>query len=317
MTIGQTSIKLDTIIEHALRRAGISAESQTPSIVETAKNNLFFILTNFANKGMTYWCVDEQLLTIEEGKPSIAMPTGTIDIYNANYRRMTETTGTDTTDTMEIVRQFDAETSTVMFQFSSSYVGVVTIATSDDGVTYSDHSTFTHDGTNKWYTVADLLSTTYLKFYSAASMTVDSLVTVSGYTDVAMYRMNRDQYATMPNKMTPGEPLQYWFDRQVNPTMNLWPAPNSASTANCIQVYRNHQISDVGGLDEELNIPNRWLEATIWGLAENLAFEIPGVQAERANMCIQKAAMTLNDAQVEERDNSPIQWGVNIGVYNA
>jgi len=317
MTIGQTSVKLDTIIEHALRRAGISAESQTPSIIDTAKNNLFFILTNFANKGMTYWCVDEQLLTINEGRPSISMPTGTIDVYNANYRRMTTTAGTDVSSATAIVRQFDEETSTVMFQFNSSYVGTITIATSDDDVTYTDHSTFTHDGTNKWYTVDDLLSTTYLKFYSVDAITVTSLVTVSGYTDLPMYRMNRDQYASMPNKSSKGDPLQYWFDRQVTPTMNLWPAPNNASTANCIQLYRNHQIADVGTLDEELEIPNRWLEATIWGLAENLAFEIPGVQAERANMCMQKAASTLNDAQTEERDNSPIQWGVNIGVYTS
>jgi len=317
MTIGQTSITLDKIIEHALRRAGISAESQTPSNVETAKNNLFFILTNFANKGMTYWCVDEQLLTLTESQSSVAMPTGTIDIYNANYRRMTASTGTDTTDTSEIVRQFDEETTTVMLQLDSTYVGDVTLATSDDGITYTDVTTISHDGTQKWYVLANEITTAYLKLYAVDPLTFDSLITVSSFSDIPMYRMNRDQYATMPNKFSKGDPLQYWFDRQVNPTMNLWPTPNEAASSNCIQVYRNHQIADVGKLDEELQIPNRWLEATIWGLAENLAFEIPGVQAERANMCIQKAASTLNDAQTEERDNSPIQWGVNIGVYTS
>lgn len=318
MTIGQTTIKLATILEHSFRRSGITAESQTPENIEIAKNNLFFILTNFANKGMNYWCVDEKFITLTEGQSRIDMPDGTIDVLNTNYRRMTNLTGTDVTASTSIIRQFSAESAVVMFMLSSSFSGTVTIATSDDNVTYTTHSTITHSGGTQWYNLDPSVNTTYFKLSIASgTFTVSELLTSSAYADVPMYRMNRDQYSTLPNKYTKDNPLQFLYDRQVSPAMVLWPAPSLAASSNCIQIYRNHQISDVGSLSAELDIPKRWHEATIWGLSQNLCFELPGVQPERAQLCMQMAEKTLGEVQNEERDNSPIELVPNIGVYNA
>jgi len=320
MTIGQTSIKLSTILEHALRRVGIPAEAQTPEIVDTAKNNLFFILTNYANKGMNYWCVEQQFLTLVQGQLRNTLPDGTTDILNANYRKLTTTTGTvaDATTSTSIIRQFSAATKTLMFKLDSSFSGTVIIATSTAGVSYTTHSTITHDGTSKWYSVDPTIEDVYLKLSVASgTFTVTELVTVSAYTDIPLYRSNRDNYSNLPNKQTQDHPLQFWLDRQVSPVMVLWPAPSSASTDNCIQYYRSHQISDIGALTAELDLPVRWYEATIWGLAQNLAFELPGVSPERVTLCSNMAMQTLNDAQCEERDNSPISLSPNIGVYTA
>ena len=318
MTIGQTSIKLSTILEHALRRVGIPAEAQTPEIVDTAKNNLFFILTNYANKGMNYWCIDQQFLTLSQGAIRNELPDGTLDLLNTNYRRMTTVSGTDTTDATSIIREFTSEQSVVMFKLDSSFSGTVTIATSELGISYTTHSTFTHDGTEKWYVLDPTAVATFLKLSIAAgTLTVTEFVTVTSYTDTPMYRMNRDDYSYLPNKHTQGNPLQYWLDRQLTPTIVLWPAPSAASESNCVQYYRKHQIADVGALTTELEIPVRWHETTIWGLAQNLAFELPGVAQERVTLCSNMAAQTLNDAQGEERDNSPISLSPNIGVYTA
>lgn len=318
MTIGQTSIQLSTVVEHALRRAGIPPEAQTPEIVTTAKNNLFFILTNFANRGMTYWCVDEEFLTLSEGATRNSLPDGTVDILNANYRHnVVVETSLDTTATSSLIRDFGAVSTVVMIKINSAFIGDITVAT-DGGTGYVDHSVITHDGSSKWYVIDPTISTQYLKLYiSSGTLTITELVTVSAYTDVPMYRMNRDQYATLPNKHTKSDPLQFLFDRQVSPEIVLWPSPSAAAETNCVQFYRNHQIADVGSLTSSLGIPNRWYEATVWGLAQNLAMELPGVQIERAQLCMSMAEKTLNEVQIEERDNSPISFTPNIGVYNA
>jgi hypothetical protein len=318
MTIGQTNIKLSTVLEHALRRAGIPPEAQTPEIVSTAKTNLFFILNNFSNRGMTYWCVNEEFLTLTEGGVRNEMPAGTIDILNANYRKMTTISGTDTLAATSMTRVF-AETTTIqMFKIAVPFVGTITVSTSDDDVTYTTRSTHTHDGTTKWYAVDPAVSALYFRIsVSAGSFVPTELVTVSGYIDVPMFRMNRDQYAMMTNKHTKDNPLQYWFDRQISPAMMLWPAPSSAATANCVHVFRNHQIADVGSLTSSVEIPNRWHEATVWALAQNMAVELPNTPPDRIRMCIDMAEKSLNEVQIEERDNSVIEFTPNIGVYNA
>ena len=317
MTIGQTSIKLSTVLDHAFRRAGVPAESQTPETISIAKNNLFFLLTNYANKGMTYWCVQEQFLPLTQGRISNTLPDGTVDIYSANFRRMSSTTGTDTSDTLWFTRQFDSSTQIVMLKIDSDYSGSITISTSPDDVTYTDHSSVTHTGVATWYALDPTIDTTYLRLsVSTGTLTVTELLTVSSYFDMQLYRMNRTEYSQLPNKTTQSTPMQFWFDRKITPEMVLWPAPDDNSENHCIQYFRNHQIADVGSLTEELQLPDRWLEAAIWSLAENLCFELPGISADRMTFCAERAASSLNDAQNEERDNSTVSFSPDISVYN-
>ena len=317
MTIGQTSIKLSTVLDHAFRRAGVPAESQTPETISIAKNNLFFLLTNYANKGMTYWCVQEQFLPLTQGRISNTLPDGTVDIYSANFRRMSSTTGTDTSDTLWFTRQFDSSTQIVMLKIDSDYSGSITISTSPDDVTYTDHSSVAHTGVATWYALDPTFDTTYLRLsVSTGTLTVTELLTVSSYFDMQLYRMNRTEYSQLPNKTTQSTPMQFWYDRKITPEMVLWPAPNADSESHCIQYFRNHQIADVGSLTEELQLPDRWLEAAIWSLAENLCFELPGISADRMKFCAERAASSLNDAQNEERDNSTVSFSPDISVYN-
>jgi hypothetical protein len=316
MTIGQTSVKISTVLDHAFRRAGVPAESQTPETITIAKNNLFFLMTNYANKGMTYWCVQEQYLPLTQGKISNALPDGTVDIYNANFRRMSSTSGTDTSDTLWFKREFSSATDVVMLKIDSAYSGAIVISTSSDDATYTDHSTITHAGVATWYALDPTINTTYLKLTVASgTLTVTELITASSYFDLPLYRMNRTEYSQLPNKTSQNTPLQFWYDRQISPEMVLWPSPNATAEDHCIHYFRNHQISDVGSLTEELQIPDRWLEATIWSLAKNLCYELPGVSPNRVSLCTSMADSTLNDAQNEERDNSMVSFSPDIIGY--
>lgn len=95
--------------------------------------------------------------------------------------------------------------------------------------------------------------------------------------------------------------------------MYIWPTPSSAFVQ--IVVWYSRQIMDVGSLTNELEIPQRWYEAVLFGLSHRMALELPAVAPDRIAYLEKMAAQYLYDAEQEERDKSPIYWAPNISVY--
>ena len=129
--------------------------------------------------------------------------------------------------------------------------------------------------------------------------------------------MNRDDYTNLPNKyFQSNRPLQYWFDRQIpNPIMHMWPVPNDGAVFSQLVLWVQRYIMDVGTMTQNLEIPQRWFEAIVAGLAAKLALEIIEVDPQLIPMLDAKAAQALAIAQAEERDNSPMMIAPNISPY--
>jgi hypothetical protein len=72
---------------------------------------------------------------------------------------------------------------------------------------------------------------------------------------------------------------------------------------------------DVGSMTQEVEVPQRWYEAMVAGLAARMAMELIEVDPGIIPMLDQKAAIALNIAQMEERDNSPMTIAPNISYY--
>lgn len=313
MTIGQTSFKIATIIDTAVRRIGKSAEEQTPEIVEIAKNNLFLVLNNLSNVGLNLWCIEEQFLSLIFGKAKYSLPDGTVDVLNTNYRRLTKITGTETTTLTDVITEFNTTTDIVMLYIDCDEASVV-VSFSDDNITFSDEITLVTDEP-KWFIIDGIKDILSVKIYNATALNLNSVKFVQSYSDTPMYRFNRDEYSYLPNKTSIGIPLQFLFDRQVNPTITLWPVPNSTAFENIIHLYRNRHISDIGDLTETIDVPQRWLDAITWQLAANMAYELPGIAPERITQCSGMAQKALGEVHIEERDNSGVYIAPDIGVY--
>ena len=58
-TVGTTVIDVQTLIDHGARRAGKLAEELTNEQVQSAKESLFYLLSNMANRGIQYWCIEK------------------------------------------------------------------------------------------------------------------------------------------------------------------------------------------------------------------------------------------------------------------
>ena len=49
-------------------------------------------------------------------------------------------------------------------------------------------------------------------------------------TDIPLSRMSRAEYAHLATKSTTGKPNQFFIDKQLSPTITVWPVPDKNST---------------------------------------------------------------------------------------
>tara|TARA_S200002703_G_scaffold129470_1_gene116533 strand:+ start:557 stop:1246 length:690 start_codon:yes stop_codon:yes gene_type:complete len=94
----------------------------------------------------------------------------------------------------------------------------------------------------------------------------------TGTTDVSLTKIDRSQYAALPNKGATGQPSQYFVDRQLTPTISLYQAPN-ASTYTHLKYYTINRIEDVGSYTNTPDAPYRFLPCMCSGLAYYLSMK--------------------------------------------
>ena len=90
-------------------------------------------------------------------------------------------------------------------------------------------------------------------------------------TDFEVERISRGEYATLPNKTTQGRPSQFWFNRQIDPVINLWAVPEN-STDQLIYYYVQ-RIEDADALVNTTDMPFRFYPCMVAGLAYYIAMK--------------------------------------------
>ena len=90
-------------------------------------------------------------------------------------------------------------------------------------------------------------------------------------TDYEVERISRGEYATLPNKSTQGRPSQFYFDRQIDPIINLWSVPEN-STDQLIYYYVQ-RIQDADALVNTTDMPFRFYPCMVAGLAYYMAMK--------------------------------------------
>lgn len=323
-TIGTTSVETRKILEHAMRRVGISAAGQTPEIVSLALDNLFLLLLNLASRGLNLWTIDKQILPTVAGQLLYVMPAGTIDILNMAYARCTYITGTDssTATTYTVALSTANAIQRVGYEFSVLPTVPLLVQGSNDGVTWTTTTTIPVNELPAVNTLAyrdidiSLASgyTSWRLYASGGAFTATHLLLANQISELPVTQMNRDDYSALPNKYIQGNPsVNFYYEKLVNPQVSLWPIPNSST--NQLVIWRYRQPQDVGSLSQTLEIPNRWYETIIWNLAARLCFEIPKVDPARAQSVLQENEKYQSVTENGETDGSPIYFAPNVSPY--
>lgn len=349
-TVGETRISVQTLIDHGARRCGKLAEELTSEQQLSARESLFYLLSNLGNRGIQYWAIDKVVFGLKPDQYGYKLPLGSIEVLNALYRTMDRPTPNELGGYLAssgfTANAFDNDVDTILVQDApDGYIGInyglyneiyagsigilpgvsgsfhILLETSSDGVTWD----LLHDcGVTEWvdnvwlwYDIEPGTTAQYYRMRETGGNTLEvrEFYVGNNSREVMMARLNRDDYTNLPNKnFTANQPYQFWFDRTIpQPTIVLWPTPSDPFVQ--MTVWYSRHIQDVGALYGELEIPQRWYLAIQSMLAHQMSMELPGVMLDRIAYLENQAEKFLYQAEQEERDKSPIYWAPNISVY--
>ena len=321
-TVSQTVFNTRRVIDNAIRRCKVPAQQITAEHIDIANDQLYLFLSDLANQGAPLWCIEKQIYPLYDGVGDVTMTDGTVDILNSNFRWLQPVTGSnlDTSTSRTVTFPSATFVANVGVLWSAASVPIA-LERSDDNLIWTTVQTETPTAVAGEWTWFDLDSSVAARYFRVRATTgtlgFSQIYLANTPTEIPLARMNRDDYTNLPNKaFQSNRPLQYWFDRQVNnPIMHMWPVPNAAATVCQLVVWRQRYIMDVGSMTQEVEVPQRWLEAIVAGLAAKMALELVEADANLIPILDQKAAIALNIAQMEERDNSPMMIAPNISPY--
>jgi hypothetical protein len=348
-----TVVDVDTLISHAIRRCGLTTGEITVEHGQLARNNLYFYLSNLANHGINLWTVSRDVFGVTNASKLVTMPLGTVGVLNANYRTLSRVDGAGGAfaSSGTAANAFDADISTACVTtapngYIGNNLGTATLVTSvgimaygaqvltpvieysdDGGVTWATLYTPPGDQGGTTITLADYQWAWWdipypgdhieyrIRETAGATLALREVFFGNTPAEIPMARLNRDDYSALPNKSLTGpKSLQFYFDRQrLQPQLNLWPLPNNSFDQ--IVIFRHRQIQDVGSLTNEVEVPQRWIDAIVANLALRMGYELPGVPLDRLNMLQQVADKATYEAEAEERDDSPIYLIPAIACY--
>tara|TARA_R110000868_G_scaffold13553_7_gene63049 strand:- start:3357 stop:4061 length:705 start_codon:yes stop_codon:yes gene_type:complete len=90
-------------------------------------------------------------------------------------------------------------------------------------------------------------------------------------TDRLIFPLSQTEYASIANKLTQGQPTQFWFDRLISPTITFYLVPDGEGPYT-VYYYRVRQVQDAklpNGVNIE--VPYLWLDALTAGLSYRLS----------------------------------------------
>jgi len=91
-------------------------------------------------------------------------------------------------------------------------------------------------------------------------------------SDLTISRIGVSTYASIPNKLTTGRPIQVFIERLITPRINLWPVPDTSYT---FVYFRMRRVQDAGNGVETPDIVFRFLPCLVAGLAYHIAMKVP------------------------------------------
>ena len=256
-TSGSVDFNLDMaeITEEAFERCGL--ELRTGYDSRTARRSLNLLFADWANRGLNLWTVEEITQTLARLSTSSAVatyPLGviTMTVGDSSSFSVGETiTGGTSAVTASIITLPSSTTMTLTVP-SGSFTAAETITGSSSAAT----TTVTADPS-----LVDVQAT------------VDVLEAVirRDSEDLAINRIGRSNYLNIPKKTTQSRPTQFYVNRQITPTITVWPVPENSTDQ--LIYYRIKRLEDADVATNNADIPFRFLPCLVAGLSYHIALK--------------------------------------------
>ena len=259
-TSGSVDFNLDMaeITEEAFERCGL--EFRTGYDAKTARRSLNLLFAEWANRGLNLWTVEEITQSLARYSTSSSIATYPIGTITATVGASTDLvvgrtiTGGSSGTTASVISKPSSTTITITIPSGSFTAGEAITSTASDESGVS--TTIAADPS-----LADVNATVDI---------LEAVVRRSG-SDIGISRISRGDYLDTPDKSTQGRPSQFYIDRQITPTITLWPSPENSTDQLIYYRVKRLQDADVGVNTPD--IPFRFLPCLTAGLSYYMAIK--------------------------------------------
>ena len=130
--------------------------------------------------------------------------------------------------------------------------------------------------------------------------------------DIPLNRMSRAEYSHLATKATTGKPNQVFLNKQLTPTITVWPVPDKSSTYTVyMNVLTRMDDADVGV--NTLDVPFRFYPCLAAGLAYYLSLK---KAPEKTGMLKQLYEEEFDRAKAQDEDRTSFRLAPQLGGYN-
>jgi hypothetical protein len=127
--------------------------------------------------------------------------------------------------------------------------------------------------------------------------------------DLTMTRMSRAEYSHLATKTSTGKPTQFFVDKQISPTITVWPSPDKAGYSVHLNVLS--RMDDADAAVDTLDIPFRFYPCLAAGLAYYLA-----MKRAPERMPILKQVYDEEFQRAMDQDRAKTSFYITPGTYS-
>ncbi len=186
----------------------------------------------------------------------------------------------------------------IMLDDKTIHWSTISSLVTDDTVTIGDALASAASSGNKVYVYTNTI---------ARPLEVDAMQRELSGNEIPMTGLSRHEYETLPNKTSPGVPVNYYFDPQTT-TANLyvWPVPDSSEQV--LNFTYRDTIEDIDAVANDFDFPQEWQEYLVY----NLALRISSLVGKQPSQTTVMMAQSSRDSMMNwDQEEESLIFGVS------
>jgi hypothetical protein len=260
----------------------------------------------WANRGINLWTVEETSIQLTTNQGIYAVPLDTIDILDLETRTNNASTSNQTDINLSRISE-------------STYATIPNKLTTGRPVQVYFNRQSGNSDVSEYLLASDITSTsTTITLKTATNPNITNLnlrstgfiqigAEIIAYTNIIGNQLQncwRAQSNTTAAAHTTGDAIIV----QYLPCLNIWPTPDGGGGPYTLVYWRMRRIQDAGGGVNIQDVPFRFINCLVAGLAYLMSVKIQGTDPNRVLFLKQDYEDQFNLAAQEDRETAPIRW---------
>ena len=289
------NLDLSEIVEEAFERCG--AELRTGYDMRTARRSLNIMFTDWANRGINMWTIEQGSFTLTQGLNTYALPVDTVDLLEHVIR--TNANSTSNQSDLTITRISISTYATLPNKLTQARPIQVMIQRNSGQVSAT---TLTLNGTIT-STATSITLSSVIGLAAAGYIKLDDEIIYYGYiVGNVLTACSRGQANTTAAAHTTGAAVYV----SNPPAISVWPTPDGSQTYTFVY-WRLKRNQDAGGGVNDMDVPFRFIPCIASGLAYYLSMKVPGAM-ERSQMLKAQYDEAWQLAADEDREKAAVRF---------